>query len=217
MKLNNVKNTCGCETAACSTKEEISAGLGGYLAFLLPGLVLWGVLYHFLAPAAHWLTYSLLGLATQSHLASAVEFFFFDTPKVLMLLTLIVFGVGIIRSFFTPERTRKMLAGKREFFGNVLAGALGIVIGDRAVLHAQTLASIKAVLTEEQYTLLCSLAKEQGKPVSALIREAIEQVYLKEAIRRRRQSAVERLIALSAPVADWERMEEEILRGALDE
>ena len=75
----------------------------------------------------------------------------------------------------------------------------------------------QAVLTEEQYTLLCSLAKEQGKPVSALIREAIERVYLQEAIRQRRQSAVERLLALNAPVADWERMEEEIIQGALDD
>lgn len=51
----------------------------------------------------------------------------YDTPKVLMLLTLVVFGVGILRSFFTPERTRKILAGQRESFGNVLAALLGIV------------------------------------------------------------------------------------------
>jgi uncharacterized membrane protein YraQ (UPF0718 family) len=127
MKLNNVNDTCGCETATCSIKEEKPAGLWRYLAFLFPGLIIWGVLYHFLAPAANWLTYSLLGLGPQTHLALSVEFFFFDTPKVLMLLTLIVFGVGIIRSFFTPEHTRKMLAGRKEFFGNVLAGTLGIV------------------------------------------------------------------------------------------
>ena len=125
--MSEINDTCGCGTATCSIEEKKPAGLRQYMAFLLPGLIIWGVLYHFLAPAANWLTYSLLGLAPRSHLASAVEFFFFDTPKVLMLLTLIVFGVGIIRSFFTPERTRKMLAGKREFFGNVLAGTLGIV------------------------------------------------------------------------------------------
>jgi uncharacterized membrane protein YraQ (UPF0718 family) len=56
-----------------------------------------------------------------------VEFFVFESPKVLMLLTLIVFGVGIIRSFFTPERTRRILSGKSEFAGNVLAALLGIV------------------------------------------------------------------------------------------
>jgi hypothetical protein len=46
---------------------------------------------------------------------------------VLLLLTIVVFGVGIIRSFFTPERTRRILAGKRESVGNVLAAGLGIV------------------------------------------------------------------------------------------
>ena len=127
MELNNVNEACECGTATCSIKEGKPAGLRKYMALLLPGLILWGVVYHFLAPLASWLTYSLLGLTPQTHLASAVEFFFFDTPKVLMLLILIVFGVGIVRSFFTPESTRKMLAGKKEFFGNVLAGTLGIV------------------------------------------------------------------------------------------
>ena len=44
-----------------------------------------------------------------------------------MLLTLVVFGVGIVRSFFTPERTRRVLAGRREAVGNVLAALLGVV------------------------------------------------------------------------------------------
>jgi len=73
------------------------------------------------------------------------------------------------------------------------------------------------VLTEEQYALLQSLSEKRGKPVSVLIREAIEQVYVQEAIQQRRQAAVERLLALNAPVADWEQMEEEIIRGALNE
>ena len=60
-------------------------------------------------------------------LASAVEFFVFDAPKVLMLLTLVVFGVGVVRSFFTPDRARRILAGKREAAGNVLAALLGVV------------------------------------------------------------------------------------------
>ena len=49
-----------------------------------------------------------------------VEFFLFEAPKVLMLLVLVVFGVGVLRSFFTPERTRRILAGRREAVGNVL-------------------------------------------------------------------------------------------------
>jgi uncharacterized protein len=69
----------------------------------------------------------LAGFSMGGHLGSAVEFFVFETPKVIMLLTLVVFGVGIVRSFFTPERTRAILAGKRESAGNVLAALLGIV------------------------------------------------------------------------------------------
>jgi len=87
----------------------------------------WGILYAFLEPFAQWFTYRLLGLVPGTPLASATEFFFYDTPKVLMLLTLIVFAVGVVRTFFTPERTRTFLAGKREFVGNILASALGIV------------------------------------------------------------------------------------------
>jgi uncharacterized protein len=94
---------------------------------LIAALVLWVLVYAQLQSFAQWFTYSLLGLQTGSRLTSAVEFFVFETPKVLLLLTLVVFGVGIVRSFFTPERTRQMLAGKRESFGSVLAALLGIV------------------------------------------------------------------------------------------
>jgi len=85
------------------------------------------VLYWHLEPLAKWLTYSLLGLSPDSKFSSAVEFFLFETPKVMLLLTVVVFVVGVIRSFFSPERTRKILAGHHEFIGNVLAANLGIV------------------------------------------------------------------------------------------
>lgn len=90
-------------------------------------LLLWGVVYWNLEPVSGWLTYGLMGLPRGGHLAAAVQFFLYETPKVLMLLTIVVFVVGIIRSFFTPERTRRILAGKRESLGNVLAALLGIV------------------------------------------------------------------------------------------
>ncbi|MFA6091483.1 MAG: permease [Elusimicrobiota bacterium] len=90
-------------------------------------LALWAAVYSQLASFAHWSTYGLLGLAPESHLSSAVEFFLYETPKVMLLLTLIVFIVGIIRTFFTPQRTRRILAGRRESVGNVLAALLGIV------------------------------------------------------------------------------------------
>lgn len=91
------------------------------------GLATWILLYQHLADLAAWLTYGACGLAAGSHLGRAVEFFCFEVPKVLLLLVLVVFVVGMIRSFFTPERTRAILAGRRESVGNVLASLLGVV------------------------------------------------------------------------------------------
>jgi uncharacterized membrane protein YraQ (UPF0718 family) len=97
---------------------------GGFLAL---GLASWVAAYAAIQPLSEWLTFNALGLAPGSHLGESVAFFLYDTPKVLLLLTLIVFAVGIVRSFFTAERTRAILAGKRESVGNVLAAMLGIV------------------------------------------------------------------------------------------
>jgi uncharacterized membrane protein YraQ (UPF0718 family) len=97
------------------------------LLVTLAGASAWLALYLGLAPASRWLTYDLLRLEPGRRLSAAVEFFVFETPKVLLLLTIVVFGVGIVRSYFTPERTRRMLAGRRESTGNVLAALLGVV------------------------------------------------------------------------------------------
>ncbi|GAB4278687.1 MAG: permease [Deferrisomatales bacterium] len=96
-------------------------------AGVVAGLVGWVGLYPNLEPLARGLTSGLLGLDPATHLGSAVLFFAFEVPKVLLLLTLVVFGVGIVRTYFTPERTRAILAGRRESAGNVLAALLGIV------------------------------------------------------------------------------------------
>ena len=102
----------------------------GIMATLVSGAValyIWWILYHFLPTLSAWATYSLLPIQQGSHLGASVEFFLYDTPKVMMLLFLVVFGVGIIRSFFTPEKTRAFLSGKSEFAGNVLAALLGVI------------------------------------------------------------------------------------------
>jgi uncharacterized protein len=98
-----------------------------HLALACAGLVLWVAAYLALQPLAAWLAFGAAGLPRGSHLGSSVEFFLFESPKVLLLLVLVVFGVGIIRSFFTPERTRQVLAGRSESVGNVLAALLGTV------------------------------------------------------------------------------------------
>ncbi len=93
----------------------------------LIALASWLALYLSLGQISRWVVYTLLRLPFGTHLSSAVEFLVFEVPKVLLLLTAVVFAVGIVRSFFTPERTRQILAGTRESVGLVLAGLLGVV------------------------------------------------------------------------------------------
>jgi uncharacterized membrane protein YraQ (UPF0718 family) len=113
------------EVAATSTPLKTRATRLG--PWLPPALVAWIVAYALLERFATWLSRDLLRLSPATHLGSAVAFFIYEAPKVLLLLTLVVFGVGVVRSYFTPERTRAILAGKAESLGNVLAAALGIV------------------------------------------------------------------------------------------
>ena len=99
-------------------------------AFLAAAAVAWLVLYQALLPAARAMV-ALLPVDPASHLGGALEFFFYDTPKVLLLLTGIVFVMGMVNSYFTPERTRALLAGshgqRREGMANVMAASLGVV------------------------------------------------------------------------------------------
>lgn len=94
--------------------------------FLLLGAAIWLGLYQLILPASELLV-GWLPLERNSHLGSAVAFFLYDTPKVLLLLTGIVFVMGIINSWFTPERTRALLAKRGEGGANVLAALLGVV------------------------------------------------------------------------------------------
>ena len=90
-------------------------------------LPVWYVIYTNLKPVTDWFVDTVLGLTKGAHLTEALRFFIFEFPKVLMLLVLIIFFVGILRSYFTAERTRKALEGKKTFTGNIMASMLGIV------------------------------------------------------------------------------------------
>lgn len=76
---------------------------------------------------ADYVAYTLLGLMPKSHIGAAVDFFIYDTIKIFLMLATIIFLVSLVRSFFPPERTKKILSHKREFVGNILAALLGIV------------------------------------------------------------------------------------------
>jgi len=96
------------------------------IVFLILAGIVWLALYQTLNPAAEALV-AALPIDRTSHLGGALQFFFYDTPKVLLLLTGVVFVMGMINSYFTPERTRALLAGRSEGVANVMAASLGIV------------------------------------------------------------------------------------------
>ncbi|MDO9301082.1 MAG: permease, partial [Anaerolineales bacterium] len=90
-------------------------------------VIAWLVAYNLIQPLADWISYSALGLARDSRLGESLAFFLYDVPKILLLLSGMVFAISIVRTFFSPERTRALLGGKREGVGNVFAALLGIV------------------------------------------------------------------------------------------
>jgi uncharacterized protein len=96
------------------------------LVFLIAAAAAWLGLYQLLLPMSEALV-AQLPVERSSHLGGALQFFIYDTPKVLLLLTGVVFVMGLVNSYFTPERTRALLAGRSEGAANVMAASLGIV------------------------------------------------------------------------------------------
>ena len=106
--------------------RPVGTTLWQWLAGVAVAVAVWIATYVHLIDLAD-AAISLLGLERGNRLTEAVHFFLYDTPKVLLLLTGIVFAMGIVQTFFSPERTRALLSGKRLGLGNVLAAMLGIV------------------------------------------------------------------------------------------
>lgn len=98
----------------------------GWFVGIPTAAVVWWFAYSHLTDWADWVV-ATLGLRRETHLGEAVHFFAYDAPKVLLLLLGIVFVMGVVQTFFAPERTRALLSGKRLGIGNFLAALLGIV------------------------------------------------------------------------------------------
>ncbi len=106
---------------APARKDNALLWHAGVIAFTL----VWFLVYRQLPGFSEWLT-GLLPVARTSRTGEAIAFFLYDAPKVIMLLSLIVFWMGVIRSWFSPEKTRALLSGRREGVGNVMSATLGI-------------------------------------------------------------------------------------------
>ena len=88
--------------------------------------LLWLVLYYFRDNLSTFIVYYMFALPVKSVFADTLWFFFGVFLKISLLLLLVIFLAGIVRSYFSPEKTRKALEDKSLFAGNVLAGLLGI-------------------------------------------------------------------------------------------
>ncbi|MGZ8620917.1 MAG: permease, partial [Actinomycetota bacterium] len=86
----------------------------------------WWILYRVNGPVWDWAVYRAAGLDPDGRLGETIHFFVFDTTKILLLLSGIIFIVTVLRSFMSLERTRALLGGKREGFANVAAAGLGV-------------------------------------------------------------------------------------------
>jgi uncharacterized protein len=97
--------------------------------FSLVGLagLTWWIIFNSLQSIADFITYRLLMLDPNGHLGSAINFFIYDAPKILLLLSGMIFIITVLRTFITPEQTRRWLGGKREGVGNLLAAAVGVI------------------------------------------------------------------------------------------
>lgn len=118
------------ENACCANSRPDPARTPGFWrrgGWLLGALPLWGLAYGVIHPLADWLAFRVLGLAKGSRLGEAVAFLFYDLPKVVLLLALVVFLVTFLQTFVSPLKVRDALSRRAAGTGNVLAALFGIV------------------------------------------------------------------------------------------
>ncbi len=113
-------------TGTSELPRPVAPATWPWVAGLVLAAALWWLVYQSLAPLAEWLT-ALTPVARDSHAGDALAFFFYDVPKVLLLLTGIVFAMGVVRSFFSAEKTRALLSGRGAGVGHVMAAGLGVL------------------------------------------------------------------------------------------
>lgn len=111
-------------TASIAIPPRAAAGSMWPIVATAVSLAAWFAVYWRLESFSNWAV-AQMPITPDSHPQEAVSFFIFNTPKVLMLLALVAFAMGVVRSFFSPERTRAFLAGKRKGLGNAAAAGLG--------------------------------------------------------------------------------------------
>jgi uncharacterized membrane protein YraQ (UPF0718 family) len=112
-----------------TSRADVASGRGRSVppwAMVTAAAGLWWLVYTVNRPLWEWAVFDLAGLDPESRAGSSVEFFFYDTIKILLLLGGIIFVVTVLRSFMSVERTRALLGGRRQGVGNLAAAGLGV-------------------------------------------------------------------------------------------
>lgn len=121
---------CCCASSGPKRAEPGNTGKGWngrYLAVIVLLAALWWLAYSYILPASNWLVFGLFGLAADSHLGLSLQFFLYDTVKILLLLVALIYGIAWIRASLNVERVRDYLAGKRRGLGYFLGATFGAV------------------------------------------------------------------------------------------
>ena len=113
-------------SASASTPARVERSARVWHLGVVASVALWALVYQLLIPFSEAVT-ARFPVDRHSHAGEAIAFFCYDVPKVMLLLTLIVFAMGVVRSYFSPEKTRALLSGRRVGVGNVLSAALGVL------------------------------------------------------------------------------------------
>lgn len=124
------KKTCKCQQQSKFVDKGFQLAkinLGAYLFLHILLLAIWYLLYSNLKIFSEFVTYTLLKIIPASKLGATVAFFFYDTTKIFLLLVLVVYFVGILRSFILSAKIKRFLSGKKGLLGHILAALLGVV------------------------------------------------------------------------------------------
>jgi len=90
-------------------------------------VIAWLVAYNIIHPLANWIAYRLLSLPQGSHLGESLAFFFYDVPKILLLLSGMIFLISLLQTFIDTQKVRVMVEKRGEGIGNIMASLFGAI------------------------------------------------------------------------------------------
>ncbi|GAB5493990.1 MAG: permease [Phototrophicaceae bacterium] len=101
----------------------------GKQVFVIFGMlaIVWVILYNNLQAIANWLTYSLLQFSHESPLGESLNFFIYDVPKILLLLSGMIFLITLVQTFIDTNKVRAIVENRGEGVGNVMASLFGAI------------------------------------------------------------------------------------------